>query len=328
MKLDDTGAAFFVEDVNEEDAPFPADLATSPLPSKNKIFNTAIVPDLPETLHEDLEEDCEFDDNRNLRKKRKKRRELMFTRSGSRQVPKDDMFDMDDIHDVDTDDEMLLSGKELTISELVDIIDPEPTAEPSRVSFSSGYHSDPEMIELKKSENYSSLMSKSVGSGLLESTDLENKISQTFSEPSILDTDSAGLTEDVSWKWGELPKHEDSHDNLKQVADQDNTNETKSWFSWTKQSKSSEETVGVYLDDIEQNPELLKKYIGEFKSETESVDPLDISTENTDNKTDDKPNVERVDSVLDCNENDKSNTGNKNIILSDFPKVIKYKNNE
>ena len=58
MKLDDTGAAFFVEDVDEdEEEILPADLATSPLPkNRSEYFDTKteIYPELSE-----LEENAE-----------------------------------------------------------------------------------------------------------------------------------------------------------------------------------------------------------------------------------------------------------------------------
>jgi len=303
MKLDDTGAAFFVEDVDDDDdALLPEDLATSPLPDKKAYYDrddTTIVPDIAETLDENIEEDEDVEENRNLRKKRKKRRELMLTRSGSKQASSDDMFDIDGIHDADTDDEILL-GKELTISELVDIIDPEPSSiQDSRVSFSSGYHSDPDTFEARRSD-YSQvdLMSKSFGSTLHENEDFVRKISNTYSEPSMLhfNSNSDQVSDDVSWKWGELPKHEESRDNLKQEAieSEEKPQEDKSWFSWSKQPKSVEEPVGVYLDDIEQDPDLMKKYIGDFK--TEQNDPIEESG-------DKNSIIERVDSVLDSDGN-------------------------
>ena len=291
MKLDDTGAAFFVEDVDDEDEAPSADLATSPLPHKNKKNHYfveeggTILPELSETeaSNETIEVEVEdFNlDTRNLRKKRKKRRELMLTYSGSKQSSNKELFEMDDLQDADTEDEMNM-GKEISISELVDIIDHDQ--EPTRISFSSGYHSDPECSLPRNNDEISSLMSKSVGFGHLENMeDLDVKLSQTYSEPMMhLNPNSEEVTDDFSWKWGELPKHDESRDNLKQEeSNEDVKKEAKtesSWFSWSKSSKRSEETIGVYLDDIEQNPDLVKEYIGDFK--TEHSDPLDIPNAN------------------------------------------------
>ena len=117
MKLDDSGAAFFVEDVEDTEDTFNPDLATSPLPKKLDHYfetesNQTILPDVTEQPEVDVEDLEESEDKRNLRKKRKTRRELMLTRSGSRKCPVDEMFDMED-----TDDEASM-GKELSISEL------------------------------------------------------------------------------------------------------------------------------------------------------------------------------------------------------------------
>ena len=286
MKLDDTGAAFFVEDVDDEDEGPSADLATSPLPHKNKKNHYfveeggTILPELSETeaSNETIEVEVEdFNlDTRNLRKKRKKRRELMLTYSGSKQSSNKELFEMDDLQDADTEDEMNM-GKEISISELVDIIDHDQ--EPTRISFSSGYHSDPECSLPRNNDEISSLMSKSVGFGHLENMeDLDVKLSQTYSEPMMhLNPNSEEVTDDFSWKWGD-----ESRDNLKQEeSNEDVKKEAKtesSWFSWSKSSKRSEETIGVYLDDIEQNPDLVKEYIGDFK--TEHSDPLDIPNAN------------------------------------------------
>jgi len=313
MKLDDTGAAFFVEDVDDEDDAPSADLATSPLPHKNKKNHYfveeggTILPELSEasneTIEVEIEEEEDFNENRNLRKKRKKRRELMLTYSGSKQVSKE-LFEMDDLHDADTEDEMSM-GKELSISELVDIIDQDQ--EPTRISFSSGYHSDPECSLPRTNEEISSMMSKSVGFGHLQNIDDFNmKLSQTYSEPMMhLNQDSDEVTDDFSWKWGELPKHDESKDSLKPEDPKEDTKKDakteSSWFGWSKSSKRSEETVGVYLDDIEQNPDLVKEYIGDFK--TEPSDPLDIQNNPTETPTVSN-SLERCDSGYE-NENNK-----------------------
>ena len=278
MKLDDTGAAFFVEDVDEdEEEMLPADLATSPLTkNRSEYFDTKT------EIHPELSELEENEEHLRMKKRRKTRRELKMTRSGSKQTS-EVMFDMDSLHDADSEDEDDLSlGKELSISELVDNMENIElhNKEPSRVSFSSGYHSDPELTEDNvKHEYHDSIMSKSVGNNLFSSEPMSTiKLSQTFSEPGALHLDpSEEVTEDVSWKWGELPKHEDSRDSLKKdaVASTAPAESQTSWFRWSKAKVETkkEETVGVYLDDIEQNPDLVEKYIGTFKAES---DPLDI----------------------------------------------------
>ena len=280
MKLDDSGAAFFVEDVEDTEDTFNPDLATSPLPKKldhyfEKESNQTILPDVTEQPEVDVEDLEESEDKRNLRKKRKTRRELMLTRSGSRKCPVDEMFDMED-----TDDEASM-GKELSISELVDNIETDGEREPTRISFSSGYISDQEFVEGNKSvplPDYQALMSKSVGSDLLSTNLTESKISQTYSEPSMMHlTEAEEMGEDVSWKWGELPKHDEVlAQNLQTGAEETKTTpENKSsWFSWSKKTAKTEETVGVYLDDIEQNPDLMEKYIGSYNPD--HSDPLSL----------------------------------------------------
>lgn len=281
MKLDDTGAAFFVEDVEDSDDTFNPDLATSPLPKKIDHYfetesNQTILPDVTEQPEVDADDLEESEDKRNLRKKRKTRRELMLTRSGSRKCPVDEMFDMED-----TDDEASM-GKELSISELVDVIDPDREREPTRISFSSGYISDQEFAEGKSVPlpDYQALMSKSVGSDLLSDNLTETKISQTFSEPSMMHlTEAEEMGEDVSWKWGELPKHDEVLAQTLQTEEAATAPENKSsWFSWSKKTAKTEETEGVYLDDIEQNPDLVEKYIGTYNPD--QSDPLSLEERN------------------------------------------------
>ena len=282
MKLDDTGAAFFVEDVEDSDDTFNPDLATSPLPKKIDHYfetesNQTILPDVTEQPEVDADDLEESEDKRNLRKKRKTRRELMLTRSGSRKCPVDEMFDMED-----TDDEASM-GKELSISELVNVVDPDGEREPTRISFSSGYISDQEFAEGNKSvplPDYQALMSKSVGSDLLSDNLTETKISQTFSEPSMMHlTEAEEMGEDVSWKWGELPKHDEVLAQTLLTEEAATAPENKSsWFSWSKKTPKTEETEGVYLDDIEQNPDLVEKYIGMYNPD--QPDPLSLEERN------------------------------------------------
>ena len=314
MKLDDSGAAFFVEDVEDTEGTFNPDLATSPLPKKLDHYFEAgssqtILPDVTEQQEVDLEDLEESEDKRNLRRKRKTRRELMLTRSGSRKCPVDEMFDMED-----TDDEASL-GKELSVSELVDAIEPDGDREPTRISFSSGYISDQEFLEGNKSAplpDYQALMSKSVGpSDLLLSNNLsESKISQTFSEPSMMHlTEADDMGEDVSWKWGELPKHDEGLAQSQQTSAEQTTashENSSSWFSWSKKTeKSEEEVAGVYLDEIEQNPDLMEKYIGSYNpdplsldEESQSEDAVLLSVCGTSNLSEDSVTNEKFQSNL------------------------------
>ena len=122
MKLDDTGAAFFVEDVDEEDEKsLLLSEITSPLPNrlghyfekiKEKSDNDAELGDV--TLEEEVEQ------KRNVRKKRKKRRELRLTRSGSK-VSGDDMFDMDDLNDADSEDDVVDGTSDLVIKSISEL---------------------------------------------------------------------------------------------------------------------------------------------------------------------------------------------------------------
>ena len=138
-----------------------------------------------------------------------------------------------------------------------------------------------EFVEGNKSvplPDYQALMSKSVGSDLLSNNLTESKISQTYSEPSMMHlAEAEEMGEDVSWKWGELPKHDEVlAQNLQTGAEETKTTpENKSsWFSWSKKTAKTEETVGVYLDDIEQNPDLMEKYIGSYNPD--HSDPLSL----------------------------------------------------
>ena len=277
MKLDDTGAAFFVEDVDEEDEKsLLLSEITSPLPNrlghyfekiKEKSDNDAELGDV--TLEE------EVDQKRNVRKKRKKRRELRLTRSGSK-VSGDDMFDMDDLNDADSEDDVVDGTSDLVIKSISELIDenegfaPSHLEEPARVSFSSGYYSEPETSEVKPGEMRTGgvLMSQSMDSQDIFSLGQPGSpihvVAAASSQPTLenLVVEEEECNEDVGiWRWGELP--------------QDNTRSaevSKSWFSWNHKSQPREETVGVYLEEVAADPHLMATYIGNFKPD--QTDPL------------------------------------------------------
>ena len=295
MKLDDTGAAFFVEDVDdneEEEESFLLSELTSPLPNRiGHYFENAPEKEDRREKEEEreqitLEEDVET--KRNVRKKRKKRRELRLTRSGSHIG--DDMFDMDDLNDADTEDDTTDINIK-SISELIDettAISASNLEEPARVSFSSGYYSEPEITEGRlvntsdaRSETIAK-MSQSMDHDIfnLEASSAQIGFGQTCSEPS-LDNMIENCNEDLGvWRWGELPKQEDT-------ARGEGVN--KSWFSWSNKSQPKEETVGVYLDEIADDPNLMATYIGKFKTEEalKEADPLSLY-ERVDSGYDDK----------------------------------------
>jgi len=131
MKLDDNGAAFFVEEVEEED--WSPDLATSPIPSSSSApwqWREENGPPVPNPLVEDLIQqelvikaevltDTGGEDERDEgrkgklnKKKRRRRKELRHSRKGSKTSLKEiipeseqDMFLMDDVNDAEDEKE-------------------------------------------------------------------------------------------------------------------------------------------------------------------------------------------------------------------------------
>ena len=264
MKLDDTGAAFFVEDVDEEDEKcLLLSELTSPLPNRlghyfEKIKETS--DNEAELGDVTLEE--EVDQKRNVRKKRKKRRELRLTRSGSK-VSGDDMFDMDDLNDADADseDDEVDGTSDIVIKSISELIDetegfaPSHLDEPTRVSFSSGYYSEPETSEVKPGET------RTGGAEMSQSVDF------SLEQPSLERLSVEDCSGDLGiWRWGELPQPEDSR----------TAEVSKSWFSWSQTAQPREETAGVYLEEVAADPHLMATYIGTFNpDQTEpQTDPL------------------------------------------------------
>ena len=301
MKLDDTGAAFFVEDVDEEDEnSLLLSEITSPLPNRmghyfDKIKEKSDTE--PEKTELTLEE--EVDQKRNVRKKRKKRRELRLTRSGSK-VSGDDMFDMDDLNDADSEDDDVDQTSDIVIKSISELIEetegfaPSHLEEPARVSISSGYYSEPETSEVKTGEMRSGAvqqMSQSVEKDLFSLNQPGSPIHVVASSQPTLENLAVeeGCNEDVGiWRWGELPQHQE---------DTARTGEgSKSWFSWSQKSQPREETVGVYLEEVAADPHLMATYIGNFTPG--QTDPLAERLDSGyDEKMENKTNINEADTL-------------------------------
>ena len=113
MKLDDTGAAFFVEDVDEENEErWDLDLATSPFPEKFSpiLSKSSLMPTVlfKEEFHAKIEniDDSMIKKGRLNKKKRRRKSHLKHNRKGSksslREVLLDnEMFEMDDVNDAE-----------------------------------------------------------------------------------------------------------------------------------------------------------------------------------------------------------------------------------
>jgi phosphatidate phosphatase LPIN len=133
MKLDDNGAAFFVEDVEEEEEWSPY-LATSPIPSTGpwqwdkQTSNSKSDQPLPQLQLPlppvEVNEEEDKDEGRKgklNKKKRRRRNQLRHARRGSKGSLKDtvsesdqDMFMMDDVNDADQEDERTGDEEERT----------------------------------------------------------------------------------------------------------------------------------------------------------------------------------------------------------------------
>jgi len=148
MKLDDTGAAFFVEDVACSEVSWNVELATSPFPDQGvraqlgwrerKLKPTRLFEDPDKKdmnrIEEDTVKEVEEVQTRRGKLNKKKRRRKMRLRHNSRGSnasmkenllgtgslvgSKDDMFDMDDVNDADQEDEIGGSEPECSSSPL------------------------------------------------------------------------------------------------------------------------------------------------------------------------------------------------------------------
>ena len=176
----------------------------------------------------------------------------------------DDMFDMDDLNDADSEDDDVDQTSDIVIKSISELIDETEgfasshLEEPARVSFSSGYYSEPETSEVKTGEmrTGAAQMSQSAEQDIF-SLERGAAASLASSQPRL-----EGCNEDVGiWRWGELPQ-----DNTRSAE------ESKSWFSWNHKSQPREETVGVYLEEVAADPHLMATYIGNFKPD--QTDPL------------------------------------------------------
>ena len=298
MKLDDTGAAFFVEDVDEEDEKsLLLSEITSPLPHRlGHYFDK--MKEKSDTEAEKAEvtlEEEEVEQKRNVRKKRKKRRELRLTRSGSK-VSGDDMFDMDDLNDADSEDDDVDETSDIVIKSISELIEETEgfansrLEEPARVSFSSGYYSEPETSEVKTGEMRTGAvqMSQSVEQDIFSLESPRHLLAPASSQPTLEKlVVEEGCNEDVGiWRWGELPQQEDTS-RTAEVS--------KSWFSWSQKSQPREETVGVYLEEVAADPRLMATYIGNFKPD--QADPLERLDSGYDEKMENKTNINETDPV-------------------------------
>jgi len=341
MKLDDTGAAFFVEDVAKSDESLLADLATSPIQNQTKfdwkerklgilepksLFNISelkydekipkIVPNIEELNNIQNDDNDEMIEpnmkEKQTKKKKRRRNQLRFSQKGSKTCLTesietltdytDDMFDMDDVNDADLQNgvewpKINASNSSVHFAdEETDIKKPENILENPFIAIhdhlNSGYTSEPDPSEkLLIMGRHEVFRPKSVSSGF----NYFPKTAHASSENLLtLDLEEMRESEEQNvWRWGELPKAASYSTVLAELEKSDITEQrskTKdhkknSWFSgWSAQPKPKEETIGVYLDDIADNPELLSIYLSPTK--TEQSDPLEVSDINQTELTD------------------------------------------
>ena len=118
MKLDDTGAAFFVEEVldGEEEETWSESLATSPIPEKQEFGwkenpeDAAAVSDkyISSGVQTESVDNTETKKGKNIKKKRRKKNQHSRTSSKTslNEIVVHDLFTMDDVNDADHEDEI------------------------------------------------------------------------------------------------------------------------------------------------------------------------------------------------------------------------------
>jgi len=118
MKLDDTGAAFFVEEVldGEEEETWSESLATSPIPEKQEFGwkenpeDAAAVSDkyISSSVQTESVDNTETKKGKNIKKKRRKKNQHSRTSSKTslNEIVVHDLFTMDDVNDADHEDEI------------------------------------------------------------------------------------------------------------------------------------------------------------------------------------------------------------------------------
>jgi phosphatidate phosphatase LPIN len=255
MKLDDTGAAFFVEEVDELDDSWQDNLQTSPLPRQSAFQKEENEEETdPDFEHcEDIltivASDLEGQNKREFRRK--------DTTNCS-----DEMFDMDDISDL----EVACEIDSLENVKTIEQNDKEQFL--TRVSYLSNREHSLENLSIQSEENSNRLMvqetfqPKSVSSGFYYFPDKSSRHTASLHHQ-LEESESKNL-----WRWGELPEAGGSSYIIDNVNHSNSESEEKkskeqSWFgSWSTNNKEKERTEGVYLDVIEKRQELLDEYIG------------------------------------------------------------------
>jgi phosphatidate phosphatase LPIN len=90
------------------------------------------------------------------------------------------------------------------------------------------------------------------------------------------------MTHSASWKWGELPTHEEKTDNTTSAEAKRNS-KLSNMFSFMKQTrKQSTEGQGLYLSDLDaegMDPEVAAMYFPPFSKETMGRSPQNINEE-------------------------------------------------
>ena len=300
MKLDDTGTAFFVEEVDHTDDSWQVDLKTSPMDfdrktrkieklEPNTILKESELKHSEQKLlkcfdlNNDPDKELIEDGNLKVKVNKQKIRKNKNCEKGSKggiienilenDSCTDDMFDMEDINEAGPDDEANWPEYDLSCV-------------PKEIS--------------RRREEYSSVKEHSLENTFLDSLD-GRMVPVKFQPKSVssgfhyfpvppvskdekhppLDWELDDLHDPEGqnvWRWGELPKVAmmDEVNNTTNISD-DIKDKKQSWFgSWSAaKSNANEETVGVYLEDIADNPDLLEEYLGSKK--TEKVDPLEKS---------------------------------------------------
>ena len=295
MKLDDNGAAFFVEGLDDNDQELPPELATSPLPNisdqeqptwdeeKREAANRSL------NFEEELDEvdDASADSDYKLTKsklnksKRKKKTRSKHSRSGSKASLKEILIDnvtvesstpKTPVNDPDVSPTKPEAEGSLLLSRIPDSFELEEKSDEEKEKNASSpleiekrlqYFSEPEGSPV------GSPMGSRPGSPVMSDTEFEIK-RNSLGGPSKKDSNA----NEQSWEWGQLPQNTPQHTSedkkvykKSQTVDESTGGKNSGWgFSYLfggKKEVSKVQEQGVYLDDLKDvDDEMLKIYVG------------------------------------------------------------------
>ena len=244
MKLDDNGAAFFVEGLDENDDELPPELATSPLPNINdqeptwdeaqrEAANRSLIKEF-EATEEDEVDDASADSNLDMypltksklnKNKRKKKTRSKHSRSGSKASLKEILIDNAAAAEINAASNKTPVNEEtptkpepesgsLLLSRIPDSFDVEEQNEemqeknkslPIEIEKRLQYFSEPELSP------GTSPMGSRPGSPVMSDTEYEIRDRSSSARNSLPGSKKDSNASEQSWEWGQFPQNTPQH---------------------------------------------------------------------------------------------------------------------